>query len=115
MNTRNSGIFVKNMVIEQLVFCSLNSTTNPGSTIFKFSHTFFLTSESKKPRQITVVITTVICLGFFDSDVRKKVCENLKIVDPGLVVEFNEQNTSCSITIFFTKIPEFRVFTILYH
>ena len=32
---------------------------------------FEVTSESKKPRQITVVIHTAICLGFFDSDVSK--------------------------------------------
>ena len=31
--------------------------------------TQMVTSESKKPRQIAVVITTAICLGFFDSDV----------------------------------------------
>ena len=32
----------------------------------------YLTSESKKPRQMAVVYTTAICLFFFDSDVRKK-------------------------------------------
>ena len=33
-----------------------------------------VTSESKKPRQIAVCITTVICLGFFDSDVNMEKC-----------------------------------------
>ena len=37
----------KHMVIEQLVFCSSNSTTNPGTTSFEFSHTFFLSYKTR--------------------------------------------------------------------